>query len=104
MEDRIEPVRAPRAEKQLSSRACIVPTHRERSLLALQANIAAGLKSAARELAPTWDPNHQVSVDNHDVPPVWKTAHSEHHNTTLCSSVLSCVTMKSPESVTLTSQ
>lgn len=78
------PPRAQRSSTRAGS-ALYPHTERERSLWAPQASIAAGLKSAARDLAPTWDPSHQVSVDNHDVPPVGKTAHSEHHNTTLCS-------------------
>lgn len=75
-------------------------THTEKPL-GSSGNIAVVLKSVARELAPTWEPNYQVSVDNHTVLAVWKTAHAEHPNSTFCSSVLTSVTMKSLETITL---
>lgn len=58
-------------------------------------------KCAARELAPAWEPNYQVSVDNHAVPSVWKTAHTEHPSITFCPTVLTSVIVKSIGTMTL---
>lgn len=63
--------------------------------------MAVVFQCAARELAPAWEPNYQVSVDNHAVPPVRKTAHTEHPSITFCPTVLTSVIMKSTGTITL---